>query len=265
MNQHHVETIEKYVALNKDDPAVLAILLGGSLAHGFAKPDSDVDVMLIVDESDYERRKASNQLIDSSYGKSDNIANYPGGYVDCKIVSLSFINMIISQGSDPARYAFQDSRILWSRIDNMQEIINQVTQFPAQEQDQRRTRFAAQLLAWKWYYSEGVKKNNPYLKSAAIHKITLFACRLILNENQMLYPFHKWLLNVVRSAPRKPANFDSSIEHLLAHHTQDDVNDFCYRVLQFIGLEENSVDWPNQFLHDSEFNWIAHEPPIEDL
>ncbi|MBO9600555.1 MAG: nucleotidyltransferase domain-containing protein [Cohnella sp.] len=265
MNQHHVETIEKYVALTKDDPAVLAILLGGSLAHGFAKPDSDVDVMLIVEESDYERRKASNRLIDSSYGRPDNIADYPGGYVDCKIVSRSLINRIISQGSDAARYAFQDCRILWSRIDNLQEMISRITQYPTQDQNQRRTRFAAQLLAWKWYYSEGVKKNSPYLKTAAIHKISLFACRLILNENRTLFPFHKWLHNVVRSVPRKPADFDSSLELLLAHHTQDAVNDFCLRVLQFVGLEENAVDWPNQFLHDSEFNWIAHEPPIEDL
>lgn len=261
MQRHHEEAIETFIARYEDDPAILAILLGGSLAHGFAKPESDVDIMLIVEESEYQRRKADNKLAFSLW----DICTYPGGYIDCKVVSLSFMNTIMAKGSDPARYAFQDSKILWSRIDNLQEILNQITRFPTQDQDRRRTRFASQILAWKWYYSEAVKKNNLYLKVLAIQKLTLFACRLVLNENQMLYPYHKWLLNVVKLAPRKPDDFDQSIEHLLAHHTQDTVNAFCNQVLQFVQLDEPSLDWPNQFLHDSELNWVEHEAPVDDL
>ncbi len=261
MLRHHEESIEKFITRYQDDPAILAILLGGSLAHGFAKPESDVDIMLIVEESDYQRRKDENKLAFSLW----DICTYPGGYIDCKAVSLSFMNTIMDKGSDPARYAFQDSRILWSRIDNLPEILSQITRFPAQDQDRRRTRFASQVLAWKWYYSEAVKKNNLYLKYLAIQKITLFASRLVLNENQMLYPYHKWLLNVVKLAPRKPDDFDQSIEHLLAHHTKDTVNAFCNQVLQFFQLDEKSLDWPNQFLHDSELNWVEHEAPVDDL
>jgi len=261
MQRHHEESIEKFIARYQDDPAILAILLGGSLAHGFAKPESDVDIMLIVEESDYQRRKDENKLAFSLW----DICTYPGGYIDCKVVSLSFMNTIMEKGSDPARYAFLDSKILWSRIDNLQEILNQITQYPTQDQDRRRTRFASQILAWKWYYSEAVKKQNLYLKYLAIQKITLFASRLILNENQMLYPYHKWLLNVVKLAPRKPVDFDQSIEHLLANHTQDTVDAFCIQALQFVQLDEKTLDWPNQFLHDSELNWVEHEAPVDDL
>ncbi|CAM3956164.1 nucleotidyltransferase domain-containing protein [Cohnella lubricantis] len=262
MNRHHEESIDKFVALYKDDPAVLAILLGGSLAHGFAKPESDVDIMLIVEESDFQRRKNENEL---AFSVRENICNYPGGYIDCKVVSLSFMNTIMVNGSDAARYAFQDSKVLWSRIDNLLELVSLITRFPIQDQERRRTRFASQVLAWKWFYSEAVKKDNLYLKYLAIQKITLFACRLILNENQLLYPYHKWLLRVVGNASRKPIDFDKSIEHLLAHHTLDGVNAFCEQVLRFVELDPSSLDWPNQFLHDSEWNWIAHEPPIDDL
>lgn len=261
MHHQQEQSLEIFLNRFKDDPTIWAILLGGSLAHGFAKPDSDIDVIIIVEESEYQRRKNENKLAFSLW----DVCTYPGGYIDCKVISLPFLNTIIAKGSDPARYAFQDSMILLSRVDNLPEILEQVTRYPIQDTDSRRVRFASQLLAWKWYYSEAVKKQNPYLKYLAIQKLTLFACRLILNENRMLFPYHKWLLNVVRSASHKPDGFDKSIDRLLADHTQDDVVAFCNQTLSFVGLSEATLDWPNYFLHDSELNWLEHEPPIDDL
>jgi len=261
MHAHHQQPLELFVNRCKDDPAILAIVLGGSIAHGFAQPESDIDIILVVEETEYLKRREENKL---AFCVLD-ICTYAGGYIDCKVVSLSFLNKIIERGSDPARYAFQDSRIVWSKVDDLSEIMERVTRYPMQEADSRRMRFASQILAWKWYYGEAVKKQNLYLKTLAIQKITLFACRLVLNENRMLYPYHKWLLNVVRAAPRQPDEFDSSIERLLAHHSQDDVNAFCLQTLQFVGLDGSSLDWPNYFLHDSELNWITHEAPIDDL
>jgi predicted nucleotidyltransferase len=31
------------------DPSILALLLAGSIAHGFAGPDSDIDVAIVVE------------------------------------------------------------------------------------------------------------------------------------------------------------------------------------------------------------------------
>ena len=137
--------------------------------------------------------------------------------------------------------------------------------FPVAEQKSRRQRFAAQLLAWKWYYSQAMEKQNRYLLYLSIQKIVLFSCRLVLNENQMLYPYHKWLLRVVAQAPVKPRNFDETLDRLLNAPDQDLVEHLCGEVLSFVGLEEKEVDWPNQFLLDSEWNWVEHEPPVDDL
>ena len=48
MEQYHKDTIDNFVNDMKNDTSVLAILLGGSLAHGFATKDSDVDLLIIV-------------------------------------------------------------------------------------------------------------------------------------------------------------------------------------------------------------------------
>lgn len=57
MEEHHRRALEKFVNLYKNDPLILAVLLGGSVAHGFATATSDLDVMLIVAEAEYQRRK----------------------------------------------------------------------------------------------------------------------------------------------------------------------------------------------------------------
>ena len=261
MEKHHQESIEKFLDIYKNDLSILAILLGGSLAHGYAKSDADIDVLLIVDSEEFQKRKASNKLAFSLW----DICTYENGYIDCKVADMDFLKKVSERGSDPARYAFKDNKILFSRNENLVELLSKITAFPKDQINERKKRFASQLLAWKWFYSEGVKKKNNYLILLAIQKIVLFSCRIILNENELLYPFHKWMLEEVKRAANKPKDFIIKIDELLKNHTAEKANEFCNQVLEFINFTEKTVDWPNYFLRDSEQNWIEHEPPIDDL
>lgn len=119
MEPHHQESIEKFLDLYTSDATILAILLGGSLSHGFAKPDSDIDVTLIVDKPEYQKRKQENKLAFSLW----DIYTYPGGYIDCKVINLDFLHKVEERGSDPARFAYQDNKILPGRNMNRQLMI----------------------------------------------------------------------------------------------------------------------------------------------
>ena len=261
MEPHHQQSIDRFLKRIRDDESLLAALLGGSIAHGFAELDSDIDLLLVVDEEEYEKRRRENKL---AYSVRD-ICTYEGGYVDCKVIRPAFLEAVKERGSDPARYAFLDNCILLSRIDHLAETLEAITRFPLREKGERMQRFAAQLLAWKWYYGEGVKKENPYLIHLAIQKLVLFSCRLVLNANEMLYPYHKWLLKVTERAAAKPAEFDRRLAELLRHPDIGFVERFCNEVLAFAGVDADELDWPNRFLQDSELNWVDHEPPIDDL
>ena len=261
MEKHHQESIDKFIAIYKNDPTILAILLGGSIAHGFAQTDADIDVCLIVDAAEFQRRKAANTLASSLW----DICTYDNGYIDCKVVDLDFLTQIAQHGSDPARYAFQDCQVLFSKLDHLQKLLTQIVVYPKDKIDERRKRFASQLLAWKWYYSEALKKQNTYLVFLSLQKMVLFSSRIVLNENELLYPYHKWLLKVLETADKKPAGFLEKINNLFENHTLERVNHFCLEVLAFINFTEQTVDWPNYFLKDSEQNWLAHEPPVDDL
>ncbi|MEJ2614699.1 MAG: nucleotidyltransferase domain-containing protein [Ignavibacteriaceae bacterium] len=261
MEKHHEESIDKFLEIYKKDTSISAILLGGSIAHGFASSDADIDICLIVSNEEYQKRKTSNKL---AFSIRD-ISTYENGYIDCKVVDINFLIEISKHGSDPARYAFKDNRILFTKIDNLSDLLARISSFPKDKKDERRKRFAAQLLAWKWYYSEGVKKQNNYLLFLSLQKIVLFSSRLILNENELLYPYHKWMLKVLDTAEKKPERYIKKVNEIFENHTLIKVNTFCEAVLNFIGFNEQTVDWPNYFLKDSEQNWIDHEPPVDDL
>ncbi|MEB7713673.1 nucleotidyltransferase domain-containing protein [Kluyvera cryocrescens] len=55
MYQHHRDTIEKAIKKLSKDKKILTALPGGSVAHGFAAESSDIDLMLILSEEDYQQ------------------------------------------------------------------------------------------------------------------------------------------------------------------------------------------------------------------
>jgi hypothetical protein len=76
-------------------------------------------VVIVVDEAEYEKRKGEGKLAFRLW----DICAYAGGYVDCKVVSLDFLQQISERGSDPARYAFKDNTILFFKVDDFDESI----------------------------------------------------------------------------------------------------------------------------------------------
>src|SRR5690606_25876826 len=105
----HVKTIERAVAHFRADPEVRALLLVGSIAHGFAQASSDVDLAIVVSDAEHARRAAAGELVFTSF----ELATYPGGYVDGKYVSPSFLDAVEARGSEPARFAFAHARVLF--------------------------------------------------------------------------------------------------------------------------------------------------------
>lgn len=56
MHPHHVQSIQNAKEYFQRDLEALALLLSGSIAHGFQSATSDVDIMIFVSEEDYQNR-----------------------------------------------------------------------------------------------------------------------------------------------------------------------------------------------------------------
>jgi hypothetical protein len=263
MERHHEQSIENLVAEFEKDPSILALILGGSLAHGFAKPDSDIDVSIVVDSAEYQRRKRENRL----HYNNRALCAYEQGYIDGKYVDSDFLQLVAQRGSDPARYAYQGNRVLFSRLDGLEDLLARIVQYPVQQKRERTDRFVAQLLAWRWYYSQAIRQQNDYLVFLSIQKLILFSARLILVNNELLFPYHKWLLRVLEAAPRQPEGMLADIRTLTTDHCENKVQAYCHKILTFLAVDPAAADsvWPSQFMKDTELRWVTEESAIDDI
>ena len=262
MEPHHAASIDNLVEALAPDRTIRALILAGSIAHGFARPESDIDVVIVVSAAEYRRRRRDGRM----HFLNRDLCTYPG-YIDGKYADLPFLRLVARRGSDPARYAFKDCRVLFSRIPDLEGVLAEIACYPVAEKAARRDRFVAQLLAWRWYYGEATRLDNRYLRMLALQKVVLFACRLVLTENELLYPYQKWLTRVVATAPRQPRGFLASLDELLADDSASRVEALCQDVLEFAEVDRARADagWPSRFMADTELSWMTHEPAIDDL
>ena len=261
MHPHHAQSIQNVKEYFQSDPEVLALLLGGSIAHGFEAPTSDVDIMIFVSDEDHKKRLAENHV----HFFNMELTTYEGGYVDGKYSTQSFVKQVAEKGSDPARFAFAGSQILFNKIDGFEEDIYNAAQYPVADKDERIKRFHAQFEAWHWYCGEALRLKNQYLLGTSVSKFILFSGRLILTHNELLYPYHKWFLKVLEGAKDKPGDLLPCINALTESPTKENVEALYETVKGFRTWSEDEFNWPTQFMFDSELNWTDGKTPVDDL
>ncbi|MGZ9221290.1 MAG: nucleotidyltransferase domain-containing protein [Anaerolineales bacterium] len=261
MYSHHTQSIQNVTEYFQHDPEVLALLLGGSIAHGFESQTSDVDIMILVSEETYQRRFQKGDI--HFYNKE--LCTYEGGYVDGKYLSLEFVKQVTAKGSEPARFAFAGGQVLFSKVDGFAEQVHKAEQYPFAEKAERIKRFYAQFEAWHWYCGEALAKDNQYLLGTSVSKLVLFGGRLILAHNEILYPYHKWFLKVLEQAKDKPSDLQACIQTLNESPTAENIEAFYEKIKTFQAWSDNPYSWPAQFMLDSELNWMDGRTPVDDL
>jgi hypothetical protein len=261
MYSHHSQSIQNVTDYFQRDPEVVALLLAGSIAHGFETPASDVDILILISDEDHKRRLAKNQV--HFFNRA--LCTYEDGYVDGKYLSLSFLDEVRQKGSEPARFAFAGSHVLFSRVDGLAEKIQQIAQYPRGQKAERIQRFYAQFEAWHWYCQEAIRLKNKYLLGTSVSKFVLFSGRLILAHNELLYPYHKWFLHVLENASEKPDGLLESIHQLVSAPTLENVEALYQKIKMFQPWEQGEVNWPTRFMFDSELNWLDGKTPVDDL
>jgi predicted nucleotidyltransferase len=261
MFPHHTAAIERVTAAFQDDPDVAAVLLGGSIAHGFAQESSDIDIMIVVSDDDHRQRQASGAI----HYYRDDLCDYPGGYVDGKYIGPAFLDEAERHGSEPARFAFADAQVLFSRVDGLAEQVARIARYPVALKADRIGRFHAQLQGWMWYAGEAAKRNDAYLMGVATTRALLFGGRMILAHNELLYPFHKWFFAVLERAPDKPEGLLEAMRRLSREPSLERAAAFCDLILGFREWETDGLPWPNRFMADSELTWMRDAAAIDDI
>ena len=261
MYKHHEESIQNVTQYFQDDSEVEALILGGSIAHGYASTVSDVDLMILISDENFTERLNLGRL---QFFNRD-LCTYIEGYIDGKYLGMSHLIQVAEKGSDPARFAFQDAQILFSRDNSVEKLIQSIARYPVSQKTERMQRFYAQFEAWHWYVGEALKHENRYLLSTSISKMVLFGGRLILTHNELLYPYHKWFLRVLADAKEKPSELLVCIDNLYKMPSAENTQLFYEMIKDFRDWPVLENGWPAQFMLDSELNWQAGATPVDDL
>ena len=198
MQQHHRDAIERWAEAAADDAEVLAVVVAGSLTKGYGRADSDVDGFVIVTDEAFARRRASGELT----FLSTELCDYEGGYVDAKYIDRAFLEAVCEGGSEPARSAFLGAIVAWSSDPSIDALVHAAATYPEAGVEQRMARLLAQAQTAQWYVGEAAKRDDPYLAGWAASRLALFAYRLVLAHNRVLYPYDKGLFSVSGRRPR---------------------------------------------------------------
>jgi hypothetical protein len=159
MYKHHQAGIDSITEKLKAREEVLGVIIGGSIAHGYANEESDIDILIVLSEEDYKQALSKQEI---GYFETDS-CSYAGGYVDGKYISADFIRKVAELGSEPAKYAFKDAFVTCSKVDGLAELVGQAASYPVHHKGEKLEKFYAQFETWKWYYYEGLKRNNRLL------------------------------------------------------------------------------------------------------
>jgi hypothetical protein len=257
---HHLATIDRLIDRFQADSNFLALLIGGSLVKGYGNQDSDVDFMLIATDEEYARRLPTRAL---TYYATD-LCDYPGGYVDGKIVNVAFLEEVADRGSEPARSAFESVIVSYARVPQLAELLDRITAYPEATHTAKLQSFHAQLLAQQWFVGEAEKRANQYLMMHAVSELVLFGGRMLLAYNQLLYPYHKWFLRRLQDAPQKPAGVMDLIDQLLHEPSKANADRFCETILNFTAWPAPPEGWPARFLEDTEWAWRRGSAAVGD-
>ena len=259
---HQQKAIDYITEKFHSDPQAGALLISGSISHGFNDELSDVDINIIVSDDVYSEKSKARAI---TYWESAE-AFYGGGYFDGKFVTLSYLSQVAEHGNEPTRFALHDSQIAFDRTGQVAEYIQKIGAYKSGSAQKNAIRFLSQFEAWKWYCGEALRKNDQYLLDLSVSKLILFSGRLILMENKMFFPYHKWFMRALERAEHKPAALMACIQNLLHDKSPDNITRLYDTVKEYKDWSGGiAYNWPSNFVYDTETVWMRQEEFIENV
>ena len=257
---HHQRAIDKLVATYENDKDYLAIIIGGSVAKNCARDDSDVDFMIVATDEAYARRLRVGDLF---INRTD-LCDYPGGFVDGKVINLDYLHQAARKGNEPSRAAFDGAFPAYSKIDDLSDILKDIHRYPEAQRAERMRTFYAMAFIQQWLMGEASRHDNPYTKTRAASQLALFAGRLILAYNRVLFPYHKWFLHYLDKCPEKPDHFMEYLRTVLEVPNAENAQRLFQSLQAFQDWGVTDLEAYRWFMQEVEWSWMKDQTPMED-
>lgn len=143
-------------------------------------------------------------------------------------------------------------------------MLEKIPVFQKEEKLEKIGKFYAQIEYANYIIKDAEKRNDQYLLTREINDLILFGGRLILEHNEILYPYHKFLTQVLQNAPDKPDNLMELINTLLKNRNSKNAQTLFEAIINYRKWETREF-WTTRFIKDTEWAWIEGKPYVGDL
>ncbi len=256
MLETHRQIIDRMTQRYRADPAVLALIVIGSVARGDAHEHSDVDAIAILTDEAYARYEASG----ASSLSAEELSGADGTEPGAAIRDRAYLRAAAEHGPEPTRYAFIHTIVPFSRDPRIERLIGEIPGYPEHEREGKLASFASQLPVHLAYLRLGDYSEDPYLLTDTAHELALFGGRLLLAHNRLLYPGRKHFLRQLERAPQKPDRFMWLLRRLLRQPCIPTAEAFCEAVLGFQPWPRPAEGTGARYVRDRDLAWL-HGPP----
>jgi len=257
---HHQRAIERLADAYRDDRRFLGLIIGGSIAKGFAREDSDVDFLIVATDDAFEQQRSARDLL---INRSD-LCDYDGGYVDGKIINLKFLEDVAAKGNEPSRAAFEGAFLAYSHVADLETELERIPVYPEAGHEKRIRTFYTMAFMQHWLMLEANRHGNRYTQLRAASQLALFTGRLILAHNRRLFPYHKWLSKTLQSVPERPDQLMARFDDLLTEPCGKHATALFEQVKAFRDWGVSDIEAYTWFMTEVEWSWMSGTTPIED-
>lgn len=266
MLTHHAESLTRMVDLLQRREGVLGVVFGGSVAQGRERPDSDLDAMVVLEDEIYARLRAENRLCECIHGH----CTYPGGYFDVKYMTMDYLRAAAEHGSDPTRNSFVKSRVMFSRVEDLEDIVRRIQTYPVAKKRERIELFASILLLSGGYLFDcaRIDARDSYLTPRAVCDAVYGGLRMLLARNEVFFPCHRNMMAYAARLPDAPENIADLANAFLAGPTPATRDAFTQAICRHPGWDLDFGDHNHfyaVYVKYMEQSWLESEANVFEL
>jgi len=248
-----------YVDSVRDEAGTLAVVVVGSVAQGRERPDSDVDVYLVVDDERFEAETSAGRFawVDR-YG-----VDYPGSYIDIKLASPTYLETAAAKADDPTRASFLGARIAFSRVPGLESVLDQITTLPDGVWDERVRSHVAQARLYGGYFlRQAMERGDEFLRRHAGLHLTLAAARAALAANRVMLPGPKYISKLVHSVTT-PDGFVEAWDRAVTDPDLESGRELLRILDEWLAGDMTPDETLSTFIRDNELAWLRGTVPAE--
>jgi predicted nucleotidyltransferase len=248
-----------YVDSVRDQAGALAVIVVGSVARGEDRPDSDVDVYLVVDEATFAAETAAGRFAWIERKGED----YPGSYIDIKLASPAYLETAAEKADDPTRASFLGARVAWSAREGFDEAVSRITTLPDDVWAERIRSHVAQCRLYGGYFlRQAVERGDEFLRRHAGLHLALAAARAALAADRVMLPGPKYISKLVRTVPA-PEGFVDAWQRAVDEPDLESGRALLQLVDDWLGGDMTPDESLSTFIRDNELAWLRGTVPAE--